>query len=494
MTTQSIDTESAAYKAMKRHYRLADDIEAGTFAMRDRSNEWLPQFEGEDDKEYAWRLGNAYLKNLLGRAADLMIGHIFREGIDKTDLTLSEEVANDFDRLGNSIDAYAAKVARYLATHGVAHTYTDFPKVNGPRSLADEQRGKIRPYAILINPADLFFALPVPKNGVDEPADIRWKAKTTEADGLGDAEVIDIRRIYVATGELAAIKVGAEMMPTPAGAVVYEVWRSSAETDYIRIAAGILESMDYIPLRTAYANYQGFMRSIPTLEAVAAKNLEHWQASSDHNSIVQMSRFPMFYATGLQSDEVEKINILGPRVKLSSTNENARFGYAEVTGEAVNVSFKDLERITREADERSVEALYKAGSDTATGRRIDLLESLSPAQRIARETERHVNQVLEDFGKWLNKDVGQIRIDLNFGYSENEQMIIEALHRARALGDVSREYYLQRLQELGVIGDDVTVEQLVDQANQERDEMASLLRDAPSPQLPPPDADDQQAA
>ncbi|MEM8937361.1 MAG: DUF4055 domain-containing protein [Pseudomonadota bacterium] len=465
--TADITVESSSYAAMKSHYILADDLESGTFAMRDQATKWLPMFRGESSDEYSWRLGNAFLKNMLGRGADLIVGQIFKDGVDVSELRLDDLIAEDFDLLGNSIHAYAAKVCRKLLTHGVGHTFTDFRNAGGD-SLAEELQGLTRPYASLIEPRDLYFALPKYAMGQEETADARWFANVSEAAGLGDESFNEVRRVYIATEDINE-KVGEEMATFPEGAVLYEVWRpaSAGAAGYQRSFMGRFEGIEYIPLRTAYASYRGFMRSVPTLEPVASKNLEHWQASSDHNSIVQMSRFEMFYATGVTRDEAEAIETLGPRKKLVSTNEQATFGYVGVSGDAVELSFKDLERITREADERSVEALYKAGSDTATGRKIDLLESLSPAQRVARETERHINQVLEDFGAWLNKDVGRISIDLDFGYGDNEQMIVDALHKARALGDLPRAYYLRRLQELGVIGDDANPDNLAADADNE---------------------------
>lgn len=489
MPVLDITTPSKTYEKMSRHYRLADDLEAGTFAMRDRGTEWLPDFRGESDEEYAWRKSNAYCKPMLARAADLIIGHIFREGVDRTDLNLDESIVEDFDKQGASIDDYAAKIARQLLTHGIAHTYTDFPKVEGQRSLADEQSGAIRPYAIQIEPSDLFFALADYIAGAEVTVDARWRVRVYEASNGGDEEVEEIRRVFIAKEDEIVPLSGGGKFEVRKGQPIYQIWRPSGVSGsnaYAVVNAGELKGLDYLPIRTAYANYRGFMMSTPTLESVAAKNLEHWQASSDHNSIVQMVRFPMFYATGVSEDEAEAIKILGPRVKLVSTNDVAKFGYAETSGAAVEQSFKDLERISREADERSVEALYKAGSDTATGRKIDLVESLSPAQRVARETERHINQVLDDFGKWLNRDVGSIKIDLDFGYSENEQMMIDALQKARATGDIPRSYYLKRLQQLGPIGDDVDVDELSAEADNEAAESGLTSQfgrdDGPDPQ------------
>lgn len=474
--TQNIEQESIAYKSMKRMYMLADDLEMGTFAMRARGATWLPSFRGEDSEEYGWRLNNAYLRNILGRAADIIVGHIFREGLDKTDLNLDEVITSDFDLMGSTIDAYAAKVCRKLLTHGIAHTFTDFRRAEGESTLHDEKTGVTRPYATFIEPADLIFALPRYSAGAEETLEARWRVMNTYAVGLEDTESQEIRRIRILT-EQEALKVGEEVLYFGAGSVLYEVWAPGVggATGYGLERVGEFKGIEKLPLQTAYSDKRGFMRTVATLEPVALKNLEHWQASSDHNSIVQMSRFAMFYATGVTKEEANKIVTLGPRVKLVSTNPEARFGYAEIQGTSVEQSFKDLERISREADERSIEALYKAGSDTATGRRIDLLENMSPAQIVAVETERHINNVLGDFGKWLNRDLGRVTINTDFGFGENEAKIIEALHKARAAGDIDRIYYLTRLQELGVIGDDVKVEVLAqDAANESAEAMAQF--------------------
>lgn len=494
-TLAGIDSQSKAYAAMSEFFALADDLMGGTLAMKKAGAKWLPQFEGEAAKEYTWRLNNAVLKKMLDRAADLLIGHMMREGLDRTDLKLDEHVVEDFDRLGTSIDQYAAKVARYILTHGMAHTFTDFPRVNGSRDVSDELTGGVRPYAIFINPTDLKFAVPKYVNGAALPIDARWHITGEEADGLGDISYREIRR-WRWLSEDVKVKVGNEVLAFGAGDVIYEVWRALGDTDYAVTEAGLYKGLQEIPLRTAYADFQGFMRSIPILDGVAQKNREHWRASSDHNSIVQMSRFPMFYMTGVTEEEAKTVNILGPNIKLASTNEQAKFGYAEPSGAAVEQSFKDLERISRDAEQESIEALYKAGSDTATGRKIDLIESLSPAQRAAKETERHMNQVLGDFGKWMGKDVGTIAIDLDFGFSENEQMIIDALQKARALGDISRKYYLQRMQELGVIGDNVKADQLAADADNEQSErgLASQFGQGGTPAGDEDDAEDESNA
>ena len=492
-----IETKSHSYIEMSPYFQLADDLLGGTRKMRAAGTRWLPQFPGETDSEYQWRLRNAVLRNILGKAADSIVGHMFRNPLDKSDLKLDKQIIENFDLRGTSVDQYAANVARKMLTHGLAHTFTDFPRVEGETSLDDERRRNIRPYAIAVHPSDLWFSISKVVNGADRVVEARWAVRNVRFKGLEDQKFTEIRRIRI-IGESEGSsgfdrKTGSEIpreqiddliddgipgLTSPdekyaPGTIVWEVWRGEENTPqgFSLAETGVLKGLSEIPLRTAYAEYQGFMVSMPVLDSVAHKNREHWQASSDHNSIIQMSRFPMFYATGVSKEEIDDLKVLGPHVKLSSTNESARFGYAETSGSAVEQSFKDLDRIVAEADQESNEALFRPGSNTATGRVIDLMERLSPAQRVAKETERHINEVMKDFSERYGKrDFGMVKVDLDFGFGENEQVIIDALQKARAAGDIPRPYYLKRLQELGVISDDVNPDQLAADADNEQAE------------------------
>lgn len=477
-----VSAECFAYRKMSERFQMADALLGGTFEMREKGVKYLPEFYGERAEEYGWRLGNAVLRPLFRKASEFLVGHMFREPIDtkNVDARLLPYL-EDMDRSGTDIDTYAAKQARLLLTHGLCYSYTDFPRVQEgiERDLSKEGvNGELRPYVISIHPSDFFFASAEDVNGIEVLREIRWKVHSTIVNGFEQDEVEEIRRVRYVGEEPDQIKKsdGEIFTPNP-GSIVWELWRANSEgANWALVDAGDITGIDYIPLRIGYSDREDFLVSRPMLEGVAHKNLEHWRAASDHNAIVQMSRFPVFYATGVDEEEAKKIDVLGPHVKLVGTNPDARFGYLEASGSAVEQSFKDLERIAREADEQSIEALYKSGSDTATGRRIDLLESLSPAQQTAFQVEFHLNQVLADFGRRLGvSDPGYVEIDKDFGYGEDEQRIIDALHKARALGDVSRTYYLKRLQEVGVIGDDVDPEELSDEAQAEADALNPML-------------------
>lgn len=469
---QDVNAECIAYKVMSPRFEMADALLGGTFVMKEKGVKYLPQFPGENDKEYQRRLSNAVLRPLLRKATDFLVGHMFREPIALQNVNERiKPLLDDIDRMGTDLQTYAARQARLLMTHGLCFTYTDFPRIEegSERELSDELTGRIRPYAIQIHPSDLIFAARDVINGFEKLLEVRWRIRSTVIDGFQDEEVEEIRRIRVASEDEAVRFGDNQTLNVSEGDIVWEIWQAStSRATWGLMQAGVLTGLDYIPLRVGYSDPEDFLISRPMLEGVAHKNLEHWRASSDHNSIVQMSRFPVFYATGVDEDEARKISILGPHSKLTSTNPDAKFGYLETSGSAVEQSFKDLERIAREADEQSIEALYKSGSDTATGRNIDLMESLSPAQQVAMQLEFHLNQVIADFGRWLNiSDPGFIQIDRDFGYGQDEQRIIDALHKARALGDISRSYYLKRLQDVGVIDDEADPDTIAADAENE---------------------------
>ena len=430
------------YENQVSQWEMMKTLMSGTAAMRAAGETYLPRFPGEEQEVYDRRLATATLNNFTKQMIRMMVGLIFAEPVEVTDSKIDQAILDDIDKEGRNVHSFARNMCSFFFQRGIHHILVDMPqRPEGAATAEDDVNLGMRPYWVSFRAETVFNAFAKRVNGAEQLMQVRWYDPTADLNGFEISYYDQIR-----------------VMNRSETGVRFEVWRRAAgdeERDYILHSSGDM-TIKEIPLATAYNERDGFMCGKSPLEDVGYLNVEHWQSKSDQRNILTVSRYPVQYQIGTENPVVQT----GPYSALHSTGrkgpdaQDVSFGYIEPVGTGIAAGERDLDRIVAEAESLGMQLLVKSPAKTATGAGIDFAEDTSPLQDIAHSVEDALNAALRFTALWLGmkaEDGGKATVNKDFGISADEAKRIDALLKARAAGDISRETFWEQMQEIGVL-------------------------------------------
>lgn len=423
----------------------------GTESMRAAAHNYLPQHPGEDDVAYQERLERNTLNNLTKLTLNSWVGRPFSDPIKlKEDVpTEITDLSENIDTIGSHLNVFTRNWFKEGVAKSFAHVMVDMPRLSQPegreRSHADDLNEGVRPYWILIQPEDLFFAEAQIINGVETLLEVRFQETITHREGFVLHNDFQIRRLV-----LIEEGVGVEIWQKVKAKNNKKVWTL--------MDSWIME-IDEIPIITFYSDRSSFMLGVSPLEDLTDLNIAHWQSTSDQRAILTVARFPILAVSG-GTDESNQI-ILSPHKWLFCPDPQGRFYYVEHSGKAIGEGRQDLHDLERQMGEYGAEFLKKRPDrETATARLLDSAEATSALQDVVLRFQDAVENALALTAKWLNIEEGG-SIDINSDFSDegpggNE--VLRTLLEARKNGDITQETFLKMLVHYKVLEEDFDVD------------------------------------
>lgn len=444
----TVETPSPHVKADEAKRELCRDLMGGTDAMIAAGKKWLPQHPGESAANYKNRLGSNILTNFLSQAIDKQVGKIFSKPIALQDNVPEDivSICENVDLQGRSLDSFVMDVAKMAFCDGISYILADYPRTEGVQTLADEKALGARPYAIHVKAEQLLEVLSEQINGVETITRIRIKEETCQpSSDWGYSEVEQVRVLRRDTD----------------GSIWFELWQeqeSAGDADnWVKTEEG-KTTLKYITLIPIYTNRTGFMRGLPPNQSIAELNLRHWRSTSEQINALSFQRFAMLSAVGVSDDTTIAI---GPSKLLKSSSPEAKFAYVEPTGKGVEMGSKDLESIEKAIETASATLrIERGGQVTATAAAIDSSESNAGLKAVAGGIKDSVETLLMYFAEMLNKGAdqgGEVEVNQEFGEAKGTPTGLTELGKARALGDISRESYLQTLKWRGELDEEFDI-------------------------------------
>jgi hypothetical protein len=458
-----VDSTNAAYNSMVAKWKLVRTLDAGTWAMRAAGEEFLPQFEAEEHRDWERRRDRSVLFNAFRRSANSLTGKVFAR-----DVMLDEDVpprlfemADNIDLGGNNFSVFAKRFFRDGLVSGLGYILVDFPTQTNVRTLRDERESGARPYFVHIKPEDLIAGRSIIQNGKEIWTHARIRENTFEPDPgseFGDVRVFRIRVFD----------------RTEAG-VFFRVFRKRNQ-EWVLETEPTLISVPVIPIEAWYTDKTGFMTSNLVLEDLAHKNVEHWQSASDQRNILTKTRFPMLSMTGVNEAENEddEGTVIAPSSVLASANEGARFGWVEPQGRGIQAGRQDLEDLKLEMQLLAMEPLMtRPGNVTATEKAIDTAEANCTLQTLAAGLKDTLENALDIAGMYIGEaEGGSVDLNSNFGLNAADTKQLDTLIAMRNRGDISRETLWSEMKRRGVLDEDFKPD---DEAERLQDEGAASL-------------------
>lgn len=458
-----VEVPCAAWREMWQEWRLIKDLLGGTKAMRLAREEYLPKFEGEDEKAYNARLKRAYLYNHYKKAVDALVGKPYSKPVTyPEDITPELEIiAKDFDMQGNDITIFTKNWFACALANGHSFCLVDYPNIAGDRyTRRDEKMKNIRPYAVHFKPYDVIGWKSISMNGVQKLLQVRIKQAINRPEGeFGEVEDYVIR-VYDWDPVLNTVS--------------WRVFEDKGELGWVETSFGTMVGMDEIPIVCLYTNQKGFFLSEPPLLDLAYLNVAHWQTTSDHRTIIHLQASPILFAKGWPKNELPSTVQIGANRMLVSSNPDASLSYVEHTGTAIG---KIESYITKLEDQMAAMAIKlmaekRPGGVTATEVTVDASAAESALKSMVSSLQDAVDYVIYFMLLWSgdkpkDDDIPQFKVNNDFGLMFGNDLIANWLLKAQSLGIITRKTVGEGAKSLGYLDEDLDMDEELGAADEE---------------------------
>lgn len=449
--TNAVRTESAAASSMSQQWPMIRALIGGTAAMRAAGKAYLQKWPNEDDESYKARLSTATLYPAFRRTVEVLSGKPFAKPLTFGEGTPQRIVdwMSDCDLQGNNLHTFAAQLMNDVVSFGISGVLVDYPKVEGVKTQADERAAGVRPYFTRYGPGTVLGWRTARIGGATRLTQLRLLETVEEdADDFGSSEIEQVRVL------------------TPGA---WQVWRQEKE-DWRLYDEGPT-TIDRIPFVFFYAKKTGIgVSEIPLLD-LAYQNVEHWQSSSDQQTILHVARVPILALIGAEDSEIT----VGAKsaVKLPL---GADMKFVEHSGAAIAAGKQSLADLEERMRATGAELLVlKPGQVTATQVTSESEANRSVLQRMAEGLEDGLDQCLQFAADWVGEEKGgSAQVFKDFGAATLAEASAQLLLQANQAGKLSNETFFSELQRRGIVAPDVAFEDERDRISEQGPALGSV--------------------
>ena len=407
----------------------------GSYQMRKRHRDYLPQEPRELDESYDNRLARSVCPPYYQRLERMLAGMLTRKPVRLIDVpdVIRENLFN-VDLQGNNLDVWTYLASQLAIRYGHVGVLVDAPAdANG------------RPYWVTYTPRDILGWRTELKDGEQKFTQLRLLEKVVEPEGdYGETIVEQVRLL------------------TPGA---FEIHRKNNDGDFQLFDEGTT-SLSEIPFSVAYSNRVNLMESRPPMADIAELNLKAYQCGSDLSNQLHISSVPLlaFYGYPQTSEEVSA----GPGEAIAFPAEG-RAEYIEPSGKSFDAQYKQLDRIEQQINELGLAAILgqKLSAETAEAKRIDRSQGDSTLMTFAQQMQDMIDNSLIFHAQYLgNNSAGSSFVNRDFLAARLDPQEIGSLLQLYTAGTITQETLLKQLHEGEVLGDEFDVEEELEATQQ----------------------------
>lgn len=445
----------------QKRIKLLNTLMAGTSAMKEAGEEFLPKEPEESEKAYQCRIERSYLLNVFRRTVMYLGGQVFSRPMILQDDNPPEvfELAENIDRQNNNIDVFCKRVFEQALVDGISCILVDYPSAPTDLTKGEEKKLGVRPYWIHVPISSIVGWKVDIQEGKTSLTQIRIKEQVEKPKGKFGVEMVTRIRV---------INLGS-----------YEIYEDSSgghEKSWKLIESNTTTFTDEIPLAIFRpGDFITAMTARPPLEDLGFLNLAHWQSNSDQVTILHFARVPLLFGK-LLADDPTKIAI-GPNRMIHSMREESSLNYVEHSGSAIGSGREQLDDIESRMALYGLQLLIpKTGRVTATEKALSSGESDCTLKTWALMFKDCVEQALVYTSKWLKTDkVGSVVC--NTEYRLLQVADADVLIKAKVAGILPRMTILQEFLRRGIIAEDSNIDDILDWlAEEEANAVSSSLQ------------------
>jgi len=442
--------------------RVCRALVEGTEAMRAAGKTYLPQFPAELPDDYEARKKSTVLLPAYRDAIDLACGLIFRKEVEEGEgvPTDAEEWLDDIDREGRDITQFAEAVLRD-AFNGVSYIVADYPTVPAGSTLAQELAMGARPYLVHVKAEQVLGWRTQRINGQNVLTQFRYRECTTEADGpFGERAVERVRVLE------------------PGMVSVYVKTQDNKDWVLDPEASGLV-TLKEVPVVPCYTGRTQFMAGAPPLLDLAYKNVQHWQADSDLQSVIHKTCVPLLLTIGANPGDA----VVGPS-SVMSVPMNGDAKWLELQGSSIPTAQANLETIKAEMQAMAGKILDKGVVKTATQAGIESTQAMSRIQAWALGIQSALNHAWALCGKWINTDLGTLAVNCDVDTSRPDAQFLTEIRNACAGGLLTKETYLKILFNAEVLPEGFEIQDELDRLEAQAPTMTEIPPRVPAKKEP----------
>ena len=434
-TTAAINDPNSAWENMEPHWVLIENLLGGSYQMRKRHRDFLPQEPRELDEAYDNRLSRSVCPPYYQRLERMLAGMLTRKPVRLNDVAdVIREQLFDVDLQGNDLNIWTYDTARKVIRYGHCGVLVDAPAdANG------------RPYWVTYTPRDILGWRTELKDGQQKFTQLRLLEKVIEPDGDYGEKIVEQVRLL-----------------TPGA---FEIHRKNNDGDFQLFDEGTT-SLSEIPFSVAYSNRVNFMESRPPMEDIAELNLKAYQTQSDLDNQLHIAAVPMlaFYGFPQTSEEVSA----GPGEAIAFPADG-RAEYIESKGTSFDSQFKRLDQLEHQINTLALAAVLgqKLGAETAESKRIDRSQGDSTMQVVAQQMQDMIDNSLIFHAQYLgNNSAGSSFVNRDFLAARLDPQEIGSLLQLYTAGTITQETLLKQLEVGEVLGDEFDVQEELEATQQ----------------------------
>lgn len=442
------DPDSPGYEneeclRMRMRSQTCRDLRLGTQHLYSRLDHYIPRYEHETAEDYHNRLKLKSFRNFYAKAASSILGKVFSKPPmlnDDVPERIREE-CKDADLNGNDWTIVAEDYFNNALDEGMAWLLVDYHSLGnavGDLTLEQERELGVRPYWVSI-PQHRVLGVDYEKVGeVHAIKMFRYWAWERQRKGKFGFEYVF--RIYV---------------HEPNSVTVYERrGNDEKDLDYDLVETRV-NTLGVVPVVPLNLDPVGPFEAKPPLEDLAEMNIEHLQLRSDQRRALSVSSWPVLAMFGAKAEGMAR---LGPMQAYIFEDPQADMKWIESGGkhlDAGRTEIKDLEdQIRNFALSFETPGMYA----TATAVNVDATDAVAPIIRWAFRMRDALAIALHYHAMWLRMSSGgTVNVDTSFIKSILTFEALKLLLEAYKSGSITRETFLGRMQEYGLLSDKFSV-------------------------------------
>lgn len=432
-----VSTPSKAVKDMAFFWDIAKVLMGGTASIRRQGKIYLPQWPAESDQSYTARLRVATLYPAFKRTAEVLAAKPFSKALNLSDNVPSRMLPwlDNVDLRGRNLQAFSSDVMTDCVAQGISGVLVDYPKAQGIATVADEKATGVRPYFIHYPPGTVIGWRTETVNGYEKLVQLRLKEqKLIPSGNFGEVEVEQIRVLVPGA---------------------WQLWQKNEKNEYILFDEGTT-TLKEIPFVPFYGNRTGFMTGESPLIELAYQNIEHYQSSSDQQTILHVARVPILTVTGVD----DRDNVAIGTSTVSKLPIGATMSYVEHSGAAIGAGRQALLDLEERMRQTGAELLVlQPGQITATQVQSENEANKCALQRIVENFEDALDQCLQYMADWIGEaDGGSVELFKDFGAASLSDASAQLLLQTNQAGKISDQTLIAEYKRRGILSADLDFE------------------------------------
>jgi len=479
-STPSIQTlpnaTSTDYDAMYSYWRMVLTMIAGTQAMRDAAELYLPKFTNEQKADYEYRRKNAVFTNVYSDIVNNLAAKPFAEemALDDSAADVFKTLAEDIDGRGNNLHVFGQETFYWGINNAVDWILVDYPKAKpgvtgNVLTIADERRQGLRPYWVHVTAPRMLAVY----SDVVGSKEIITHARLSEiVRERKEFSEVAIERVRVFNREPIFDELtGRVVNYSPATFQLWEKRTTSGTSAYGRdstqwimvdegpITIGVIPLVPFITGRRIESSWQ----FIPAMRDCAYAQVEHYQAETNLKSIKELTAFPMLTGNGVSPPSNKESQAVGPRVILyappyGDTGSSGSWQFIEPNGTSLTFLAGEIDRIEKQMRELGRQPLTaQSGNLTVVTTAFAAQKGNSAVQAWALNLKDAVEQAFVLTAMWLalsQADAPTVRVYTDFAVEMGDDKGPTWLTDMAKRGRLSRRTEWEEAQRRNILSSD----------------------------------------